>query len=157
MSCSIYIYFFKFVYRNVVLNIKTNQFNIIVCDLLQGSAGESTVISGGSLYMHALLSAMLSFCMTALCCFVVTQDPAWPISNCFPARAASVNFWFFIAVSFDGECWYKAKCKMLLCKIDGEKNVQNCGISAKWRRWRHAPRPTATAVFTDSHHHFSTI
>ena len=25
---------------------------------------------------------------------------------------------------------------------------------AKWRRWRHAPRPTATAVVTDSHRHF---
>ena len=43
--------------------------------------------------------------------------------NCFPARAAGVNFWFFIAVPFGGECWDKAKCEMLLRKIDGEKNV----------------------------------
>ena len=27
---------------------------------------------------------------------------------------------------------------------------------AKWRRWRHAPRLTATAVIMDSHHRFST-
>ena len=29
-----------------------------------------------------------------------------------------------------GGCWYKqnAKCEMLLRKIDGEMNVQNCGF-----------------------------
>ena len=36
--------------------------------------------------------------------------------NCFPPRAAGFNFWFFIAVSFGGECWCKAKCEMLLHK-----------------------------------------
>ena len=41
---------------------------------------------------------------------------------------------------------------MLLRKIDGEMNVQNCGFSAKWRRWRHDSRLTATAVITDSCH-----
>ena len=49
--------------------------------------------------------------------------------NCFPLRAAGVNFWFFIAVPFGGGCWYKAKCEMLLRKIDGKTNVQNCGFS----------------------------
>ena len=53
--------------------------------------------------------------------------------NCFPATAVGVNFWFFIAVPFGGGCWYKAKCKMLLRKIDGEKNPQNYGFSAKLR------------------------
>ena len=46
---------------------------------------------------------------------------------------------------------------MLLRKIDGQMNVQNCGFSTeivKWRRWRHAPRLTAMAVITDSHHRF---
>ena len=33
--------------------------------------------------------------------------------------------------------------------------VQNFGFSAKWRRWRHAPRLTAMAVITDSRHRFS--
>ena len=51
--------------------------------------------------------------------------------NCFPARAAGVNFWFFVAVPCGGGCWYKAKCEMLLCKIDGEKNVQNFRFSVK--------------------------
>ena len=53
--------------------------------------------------------------------------------NCFSARVAGVNFWFFIAVPFGGGCWYKAKCEMLLCKIDDEKNVQTCKFSAKLR------------------------
>ena len=46
--------------------------------------------------------------------------------NSLPPRAAGVNFWFFIAVPFDGGCWYKAKCEMLLRKTDGEMNMQNC-------------------------------
>ena len=75
--------------------------------------------------------------------------------NCFPPRAAGVNFWFFIAVPFGGGCWYKAKCEMLLRKIDSEMNVQNCGSSAKWRRWWHASRLTATVVVMDSLHRFS--
>ena len=36
----------------------------------------------------------------------------------------------------------------------------NCGFYAKiakWRRWRHAPRLTATAVIMDSRHRFSNI
>ena len=44
---------------------------------------------------------------------------------------------------------------MLLCKIDSEMNVQNCGFSAKWRRWRHAPRLTEMAVVTDPRCRFS--
>ena len=75
--------------------------------------------------------------------------------NCLPPRAADVNFWFFVAVPFGGGCWYKAKCKMLLRKIDREMNVQNCGFFAKWRWWRRALSLTATAVITDSRHHFS--
>ena len=43
---------------------------------------------------------------------------------------------------------------MLLRKIEGEMNMQNCGFSAKWRRWRHAPL-TAMAVITDTRHRFS--
>ena len=30
-----------------------------------------------------------------------------------------------------GGCWYKAQCEMLLRKIDGDLNVQNCEFSAK--------------------------
>ena len=77
--------------------------------------------------------------------------------NCFPPRAASVNFWFLIAVQFGGGCWYKANanCEMLLRKIGGEINVHNLGFCAKWRLWRHASRLTATAVITASRHHFS--
>ena len=44
---------------------------------------------------------------------------------------------------------------MLIRKIDGETSVKNCWFSAKWRRWRHAPWLTATAVITDSRHRFS--
>ena len=44
---------------------------------------------------------------------------------------------------------------MLLRKIDGEMNVQNGGFFAKWRRWRHASRLTATAVIMNSRHRFS--
>ena len=72
--------------------------------------------------------------------------------NCFPTGAADVNFWFFIAVPFCGGCWYKAKCEMLLRKIEGQMNVQNCRFSAKWKRWRHAPRLTPTAVVKHSRH-----
>ena len=54
-----------------------------------------------------------------------------------------------------GGCWYKAKCEMLLRKIDGEMNVQNCEFFAKWRWWQHAPRLMATAVITDSRCRFS--
>ena len=45
ISCSIYNYFFKYLYRNVVWNIKNNKFNIIMCDLLKGSVGELTIIN----------------------------------------------------------------------------------------------------------------
>ena len=73
ISCSIYIYLFKYLYRNVVWNIKTNQFNIIDCvwSLVGKCWGvdRHQANSSGSLYMHDLLSALLSFCMTFLCCF----------------------------------------------------------------------------------------
>ena len=79
--------------------------------------------------------------------------------NCLPPRAADVSDWFFLLAYLAVGAGIKqnAKCKMLLCKIDGEMNVQNCGFSAeivKWRRWRHAPRLMATAVITDSRHRF---
>ena len=53
--------------------------------------------------------------------------------NCFPPRVAGVNFSFFIAVLSGGECWYYAKCEMVLCKIDGKMNIQNCGYFTKWQ------------------------
>ena len=77
--------------------------------------------------------------------------------NCFPPRATGVNFWFFIAVPSSGGCWYKTKCEMLLRKIDGEMNVQNCGFSAKlWNRdsgdmlhdwWQWQLSRTRTVIF----------
>ena len=48
---------------------------------------------------------------------------SWLIAHCLPPRAAGVNFWFFNAVPSGGGCWYKAKCEMLLRKIDGAMNV----------------------------------
>ena len=72
-------------------------------------------------------------------------------------RVVGVNFCFFIAAPSGGGCWYYAKCemRMLLCKIDGEKKMQNCGYFTKLRRWRHAPRLTATTVVMDSRCLFS--
>ena len=77
--------------------------------------------------------------------------------NCFPPWAAGVNDWFFLLAHLVVGVGIKqnAKCEMLLRNIDGETNVQNCGFSAKWRRWRHAPWLMATAVITDSRHRFS--
>ena len=71
ISSSIYIYFFKYLYRNVVWNIKTNQFNIIVCDLLHLSVGESTVTSNFTWKsLHAWSVVCVAFLrMTVLCCF----------------------------------------------------------------------------------------
>ena len=40
---------------------------------------------------------------------------------------------FLLAGPSGGGCWYKAKCEMLLRKIEGEMNVQNCGFSTKLR------------------------
>ena len=46
--------------------------------------------------------------------------------------AGGLNFCFFIAVPSDGEqCWCYIKCEMVLRKIDGEMNMQNCGYSTK--------------------------
>ena len=55
--------------------------------------------------------------------------------NCLPPRAASVNYWFFLLAHLVVGVGIKqnAKCKMLLSKIDGEMNVQNCRFSAKLR------------------------
>ena len=59
-----------------------------------------------------------------------------------------------------GGFWYKAKCEMWdVATQDRRRNEHAklwivCEI-AKWRRWRHAPRLTATAVITDSRHRFS--
>ena len=77
--------------------------------------------------------------------------------NCLPPRAEGVNDWFFLLAHLVVGVGIKqnAKCEILLRKIDGEMNVHNCGFAAKWRRWRHAPRLTATAVITDSGHSLS--
>ena len=52
-----------------------------------------------------------------------------------PPRAAGVNDWFFLLAHpvVDVGIKQNAKCEMLLRKIDGEMNVQNCGFSAKLR------------------------
>ena len=52
-------------------------------------------------------------------------------------RVAGVNFCFIAFPSSDG-CWYYVKCEMLLSKIDGKMNLQNCEMCeiVKWRRWR---------------------
>ena len=55
--------------------------------------------------------------------------------NGLPPRAAGVNYWFFLLAHLV-ECVgikQNVKCEMLLRKIDGEMNVQNCGFSAKLR------------------------
>ena len=51
--------------------------------------------------------------------------------NYFPPSVAGVNFWFFTAVLSGGGCWYYTKCEMVLCKIDGRMNLQNCGYFTK--------------------------
>ena len=53
--------------------------------------------------------------------------------NCLPSRAAGVNDWFFLLAHLVVGIGIKqnVKCEMLLRKIDGEINVQNCGFSAK--------------------------
>ena len=50
--------------------------------------------------------------------------------NCLPPRAAGVNYWFFLLAHLVVGVGIKQneKCEMLLRKIDGERNVQNCGI-----------------------------
>ena len=55
--------------------------------------------------------------------------------NCLPPRAAGVNDWLFLLADLVMGVGIKqnAKCEMLLRKIDGEMNVQNCGFSAKLR------------------------
>ena len=73
ISCSIYIYFFKYLYWNVVWNIKSNKFNIIVCDLLQVSVGELTIINHIRVQVSTCIICILRslLCMTVLCCFVI--------------------------------------------------------------------------------------
>ena len=71
--------------------------------------------------------------------------------NCFPSKAAGVIFWFFIAVPFGSGCWFKAKMR-----DDVTQNRQRKGHAKLWifreiAKWRHASRPTTTAVVTDSH------
>ena len=53
--------------------------------------------------------------------------------NCLPPRAAAVNYWFFLLAHLVVRVGIKqnVKCEMLLRKIDGKMNVQNCGFSAK--------------------------
>ena len=77
--------------------------------------------------------------------------------NCSPPRTTGVKYWFFLLAHLMVGVGIKqnAKCEMSLRKIDSEMNVQNGGFSAKWRRWRHASRLTATAVIMDSCDRFS--
>ena len=78
--------------------------------------------------------------------------------NYFSSRVAGFNFCFFIAVPSGGGCWYYPKCEMVLCKIDNEMNMQNCEYSAKLQNGdvaTDASQLTATAIATDSRHHFS--
>ena len=53
--------------------------------------------------------------------------------NCLPPRAAGVIDWFFLLAHLVVGVGIKqnAKCEMLLRKIDGEMNVQNCRFSMK--------------------------
>ena len=55
--------------------------------------------------------------------------------NCLPPRAAGVNDWFFLLAYLMVSVGIKqnTKCEMLLRKINGEMNVQNCRFSAKLR------------------------
>ena len=55
--------------------------------------------------------------------------------NCLPPRAAGVNDWFFLLAHLVVGVGIKqnVKCEMLLRKIDGEINMQNCGLSTKLR------------------------
>ena len=48
--------------------------------------------------------------------------------NCLPPRAADVHDWFFLLAHLVVGVGIKqnATCEMLLRKIDGEINVQNC-------------------------------
>ena len=48
--------------------------------------------------------------------------------NCLPPRAAGVIYWFFLLVHLVLGVGIKQKCEMLLRKIDGKMNVQNCGF-----------------------------
>ena len=50
--------------------------------------------------------------------------------NSLPPRAAGVNYWFFLLARLVVGVVKKAKCEMLLRKMDGEMNVQNGGFSA---------------------------
>ena len=80
--------------------------------------------------------------------------------NCLPPRAAGVNFWFFITVQSGGGYWYKAKCEMREAATQDRRWNERAKLwifrkIPKWRRWRHAPWLTATAVITDSRHRFS--
>ena len=80
--------------------------------------------------------------------------------NCFPLRAAGVNFCFFIAVP-SGGCWYKAKCEMRDAATHNRRQNECAKLRifreiAKWRRLRHDSWLTATAVVTDPRRRFST-
>ena len=96
--------------------------------------------------------------------------------NSLTPRAAGVSYWFFLLARLVVGVGKKknAKCEMLLCKIDGEMNVQNGEFSAKLLNgdggdiihdWRHAftsvyvyaiatvvSQLTATAVATHPRH-----
>ena len=55
--------------------------------------------------------------------------------NCLPPRSEGVNDWVFLLAHLVVGVGIKqnTKCEMLLRKIDGEMNVQNCGFSTKLR------------------------
>ena len=66
--------------------------------------------------------------------------------NCLPPRAAVVNYWCFLLAYLMVDVGIKqnAKCKILLCKIDGEMNVQNCGFPRNYEM-----ETVATCSMTD--------
>ena len=93
---------------------------------------------------HTYLSCHTGSCMAHL--------------NCFPTRAAGVNFWFFIAVPSGSGCWYKAKCGMWDAATQDRLRNKRAKLwifreIAKWRL--HAPWLTATAVVMCSRRRFS--
>ena len=55
--------------------------------------------------------------------------------NCLPSRAAGINDWFFLLAHLvvGVGITQNAKYEMLLRKIDGVMNVQNCGFAEKLR------------------------
>ena len=68
---------------------------------------------------HTDLSYHMGLCMAHL--------------NCLPPRAPGVQYWFFLLAHLMVGIKQNTKCAMLLRKIDGKMNVQNCGFFTKLR------------------------